>query len=380
MIRILMAEATDYRAPMQVGSHALARQFVTGGAAGMWVGTPIYPHTLARQADPFTRRRINVWRSGGVTHDAVTEYYPFTLLPVMNRPIFRSAAVARNTLRATVPPVASVIRRHGFSEPDLLWLSASRFSHPMMSLVRASKCAYRMSDDWASFPGVPRSLIDLEARIIDSVDAVFVSGRVLEARVRERRPDVVYLPNGVDDAFFDAAPAVGPPADRHPHPRVVFAGTLGDWIDYGAIDAAARRNPNASFLLVGAGRSARGRVLPENVHVTGPVAYDQLPAVIAASDVGIVPFLRTRRTDAASSNKIFQYLAGGLPVVTTRTTEIAQSGAPVTICDDAATFADAVADAVENRAAGRDQRIAFARNHTWARRADIVRSALGMQA
>jgi len=32
MTRILMAEATDFRGPMQVGSHALARQFVAGGA------------------------------------------------------------------------------------------------------------------------------------------------------------------------------------------------------------------------------------------------------------------------------------------------------------------------------------------------------------
>lgn len=377
MTRILMAEATDFRGPMQVGSHALARQFVAGGAAVMWMGTPIYPHTLLKSRDPGTRRRIEVWRQGGVTRDSVTEYYPLTLLPVLNRPCLRSRRAAEHTLQATVPSAAGVIRRHGFIDPDVLWLSASRFSYPLMSIVRARKTAYRMSDDWSAFPEVPRSLIELEERIIDTADAVFVTGRVLEERVRARRPDVIYLPNGVDDAFFDAPAIDDAMVASFARPRVVFAGTLGDWVDFDAIAAAARRSPQASFLLVGTGRAASGRSFPSNVHVPGPVAYERLAGVIRACDVGIVPFLRTPRTEAASSNKLFQYLACGIPVVATRTAEIAQTGAPAAICNTAEEFAEAVACALRAGNEGRADRVEFARRHTWAQRAGVVRRALG---
>ncbi|HET6463753.1 MAG TPA: hypothetical protein VFH33_08135, partial [Candidatus Krumholzibacteria bacterium] len=224
MTRVLMAEATDFRGPMRVGSHALAGQFVASGASVMWLGTPLYPHTLLRSRG--AAHRIDVWKRGGLTTDGVTEYYPLTLLPVMNRPLLRSPAVATQTLHATCPPVSSVIKRHGFAHPDVLWLSASRFSYPLLRMVGARKRAYRMSDDWSAFPEVPRSLIDLEARILDEVDAVFVTGRVLEARVRARRPDVVYLPNGVDDAFFNVTPRDDARVAPFPRPRVVFAGTL----------------------------------------------------------------------------------------------------------------------------------------------------------
>jgi glycosyltransferase involved in cell wall biosynthesis len=295
----------------------------------------------------------------------------------MNRPLLRSRGAAMHTLRATVPPVGGIIRRHGFDRPDVLWLSASRFSFPMLSMVQAAKKAYRMSDDWAAFPEVPRALIDLEAKILDTVDAVFVTGRSLEERVRARRPDVVYLPNGVDDVFFRGRTSDDPAVASYPRPRVVFAGTLGDWVDFDAIAAAARRSPQASFLLVGAGRAAEKRAFPANVYRVGAVAYEQLPAVIAACHVGIVPFRRTPRTEAASSNKVLQYLACGLPVVCSRTKEIEQAGAPVAICDHAEQFAEAVADALQHGDEHRAARSDFARRHTWKQRADVVRATLG---
>jgi glycosyltransferase involved in cell wall biosynthesis len=376
MTRVLMAEATDFRTEMQVGSHALARQFLSFGAHVMWIGTPLYPHTFMRARDATTTRRVEVWRRGGVTRDGLTEYYPFTALPALNRPLLNTKFAAQQTLRATCPPLSHVIKRHGFLDPDVLWLSASRFSYPLLSVVRARRSAYRMSDDWAAFPEVPRALIELEARIIKRVDAVFVTGRVLEARVRQERPDVVYLPNGVDEVFFASPRAEDEALARFPHPRVVFAGTLGDWIDYDAVRETAQRNQNASVLLVGAGASARGKHLPANVRVMGAVPYDRLPAVLHACDVGIVPFLRTPRTEAASSNKVFQYLACGLPVVASRTSEFDQANAPVSLCDDAASFAEAVGNAIAQGTSGREGRIAFARLHTWSRRAEAVRRAL----
>jgi len=380
MTRVLMAEATDYRSTARVGSHAIARAFVADGAEVCWIGTPLYPTTLVRsQREAQTRHRVHVWMRGGETTDErVTEYYPLTLLPVVNRPFFRSRFAAVNTLRATIPPVGRVIRRHGFATPDLLWLSASRFSFPMMSLVPAQQRAYRMSDDWASFPEVPRALIDLEARIIDSVDAVFVTAQILADRVRARRPDVVYLPNGVDEAFFSAPTAEDEIVRRLPRPRVVFVGTLGSWVDLDAVAATARRLPRASILLVGPGQPAGVERLPANVYRTGPVGYERLPAVLHACDVGIIPFRLVPRTEAASSNKLFQYLAAGIPVVASRTYEFDRTGAPATLCDTADDFAEAVASALEHPEAERPARVAFARQHTWATRFELVKRTLGI--
>src|SRR5262245_5628258 len=126
-MRVLMAEASDYRGTTQVGSHALAREFARHGARVFWMGTPLYPHSLVSAArDSHTRRRFAVWsKNGANTGDGVLEYYPLTVLPVMDRPFLRTRFVADNTLRATLPPVAGRLKAHGFNSPDIVWFSTS---------------------------------------------------------------------------------------------------------------------------------------------------------------------------------------------------------------------------------------------------------------
>jgi hypothetical protein len=90
----------------------------------------------------------------------------------------------------------------------------------------------------------------------------------------------------------------------------------------GILAAAARelrRRDDIFFILVGGPRQAeargyRGRLL-------GAVAYERMPELLAAADVGVAPY-DTRRLRQLrlgfywSPLKVFEYMASGLPVVT----------------------------------------------------------------
>ena len=186
----------------------------------------------------------------------------------------------------------------------------------------------------------------------------------------------MYLPNGVAEFFFQHSDVEPHVLTRFPRPRVVFVGALDAWVDFDCIARVGERVPSTSLLVFGPG-SPKARPYPGNVHFLGPHPYRDLPALLCHCDVGIVPFVKSELTHAVSPLKLFEYLATGLATVATRLDEIEASASPAVLCDHTDQFADAVASLLDGDPTGRNQRIAFAKLHTWSKRFETVRTRLG---
>jgi glycosyltransferase involved in cell wall biosynthesis len=82
------------------------------------------------------------------------------------------------------------------------------------------------------------------------------------------------------------------------------------------------RTDDVAMLVIGDG-PARSRLqsevrmlgLESRVHFLGWVAHDQLPPYWRLADVGLLPFHRCRHIETTLANKLFDYMAVGLPVV-----------------------------------------------------------------
>ena len=103
---------------------------------------------------------------------------------------------------------------------------------------------------------------------------------------------------------------------------VLFSGSFRPWHGVHVLEAAARRlreRADLYFVLAGGGRAGaasgyRGRRL-------GAVPYAEMPAVVAACDVGAAPYDTARLAQMRlgfywSPLKIFEYMASGLPTLT----------------------------------------------------------------
>ena len=108
-------------------------------------------------------------------------------------------------------------------------------------------------------------------------------------------------------------------------PRIVFTGAIvADKLDLPLIVEMCALRPGWSFAFVGPRGPGDPRTdvsaLTEvgNLALLGPRRYDELPKVLRGADVAILPY----RTDGAMRSvfpmKTFEYLAAGLPVVSTR--------------------------------------------------------------
>src|SRR5207253_6580127 len=122
-------------------------------------------------------------------------------------------------------------------------------------------------------------------------------------------------------------------------PVIGFFGLLAEWIDLELLAAIARRRPHWTLLLLGKATVDTGalRALP-NVRLLGQKPYAALRAYCRAFDVGLIPFRIDELTVKANPLKLREYLAAGLPVVSTDLPEVRKYGNVVRLASDPTAF------------------------------------------
>jgi glycosyltransferase involved in cell wall biosynthesis len=101
-----------------------------------------------------------------------------------------------------------------------------------------------------------------------------------------------------------------------------FSGLIGALDEFAELSMTS---PNLKLLLIGGGEQdseLRQRVaalgLTEKVIFTGFVSYQDLPRYLSIADVAVNTFEPTLVANVAFPNKVLQYMAAGLPVVSTK--------------------------------------------------------------
>ncbi|MCU0611381.1 MAG: glycosyltransferase [Candidatus Eisenbacteria bacterium] len=220
------------------------------------------------------------------------------------------------------------LARHTDLIPPDIWWVYDPAAAAVTARSRARLVVYDCVDRHAAYGG-RRGLMDrMEAELLDRADVVFVTARGLVAHCRDRAREVHFVSNGFDEELFAASHPVPLPLERIPRPRLGFIGGLAHWLDVELIVEAATKRPDWSFVLVGPMADVGG-VLPEarNIHWVGPCARDDVPAYIGGFDVGMIPFRDTPLTRTVNPLKAYEYLAAGVPVVSTPLPEL--DGLPV---------------------------------------------------
>jgi UDP-galactopyranose mutase len=262
-----------------------------------------------------------------------------------------------------------------------LWVGApSLLALALLESFRPAFVVYDCMDHFAGFQiGAARQRIEAaESVILKRADLVFVTSRPLHNELAERHAHVILAPNGVDASHFASAQR-----DQSQGETVIgYHGTLGEWLDYELIESLAASRPNWCWDFVGPIRASgvRRLIALPNVRHTPAMAYEDLPERIAQFDVGIIPFVRNRLTDAAQPVKLAEYLAAGAPVVATRLSSLRSIAGHVALPETKAEWLVALDAAVAreaHRAEAIAERRALAESYSWRATEEIVLAALG---
>jgi glycosyltransferase involved in cell wall biosynthesis len=270
-------------------------------------------------------------------------------------------------------------RSHRYDKP-VVWTYHPYMLDAIATLPRGP-LVYHCVDDIAAIPGVDVDAFrNAQQDLLGRCEAVFTTAQSLKDVCLPFNPNTHFFGNVVDEAHFGAARADGPlPAELAAidEPRLVYHGVLSDFkVDLPLLLKTAQARPQWQWVIIGEEREgqrsdllAQLKRLP-NVHLLGYRSYRALPQYLRGMRVGVLPTLINEYTHSMFPMKFYEYLAAGLPVVSTPLDFAKEPRAGLEVGGDADAFIAAIDKQLARGKLSADEARAAVGENTWEARLD----------
>ena len=193
---------------------------------------------------------------------------------------------------------------------------------PFTDHLKPEMIVYDCMDELSAFKFAPAALKENEKVLMDMADVVFTGGYSIYEAKKDKHPNIYPFPSSIDKEHFAQAriDKTEPSDQAHiPHPRFGFFGVIDERLDIEMIAKAADAKPDWQFVIIGPVVKIDPATLPQNknIHYLGGKSYKELPQYLAGWDVALIPFAMNESTKYISPTKTPEYLAAGIPVIST---------------------------------------------------------------
>jgi glycosyltransferase involved in cell wall biosynthesis len=279
--------------------------------------------------------------------------------------------------------VRGLSRQLGLDRP-LLWLNPHYAVH-MAGRMGESAIVYDITDDWIE-RDQPAWLAEQvrrqDAELCRAADAVIVcSQRLFETRQPLAAGKLHRIPNGVDAEHYrqvlSASGPLPPSAAAWPRPVFGYTGTVHqDRLDIDLTAAVAAGLDAGSLVFIGPNHlppNLQRRLTDTGRVIFHPaVSYEQIPQLMRAFDVCMVPHRASQFVESLQPIKLWEYLAAGKPIVSTNIAGFRDYPDLVRIASGPREFARQLVEAASEGPRLAERRQAVARENSWQARVDAI--------
>ncbi|MBN9518378.1 glycosyltransferase [bacterium] len=242
-------------------------------------------------------------------------------------PSWGSAALRRLNTRLLRWQVRQAMRKLRFRRP-VNWVF-NPAAGILAGRLGEERVVYYCVDEYTAFKGVDTAaLAAVERELIGKADLVVASAEKLVTTKKAPHAPTILVRHGVDFDHFATTLKPGTPVPAEvsalPRPVIGYFGLIADdWVDVTLLVRVARSFPTGSLVMLGKVTMDVSALAREpNVHILGRKPYADLPGYCKGFDAAVIPFPVTEVTLNANPLKAREYLAAGLPVVSTDIPEV----------------------------------------------------------
>lgn len=177
-------------------------------------------------------------------------------------------------------------------------------------------------DELSAFDFAPKELVDFEKKLLRISDLVFTGGLSLYEAKKHQHGNIYPFPSSIDKQHFASSRLIAAEPEDQANLtglKIGFFGVIDERFDLELIDFMATKKPDWQIILIGPVVKIDPATLPRhsNIHYLGQKSYQQLPEYLSGWDLALIPFKLNESTRFISPTKTPEYLAAGVPVVST---------------------------------------------------------------
>lgn len=277
-----------------------------------------------------------------------------------------------------------IIKKYKISNP--IFINSFNFHYPEIAQGINPKLIMYHCLDPMILPFNQRHGFISEDLLIRKSDVIICSSRQLYIEKKQFNPSTYFVANAADlkhssKALNEELPVSSLIANLK-KPVVGYFGAIERRMDFDLLRILIQDHPDKTFAFVG---PVSERDVPtefysySNVIFTGPVPYEEMPAIIKGFDLALIPFKVDDVSRTIFPLKLFEYLGAGKPVVSTEFNPDLKEFTEDTVqfCSDAKSFSKAVQTSIDsNNDEIKEKRIKVASLNTWENRVDQISDIL----
>ncbi|WP_288842433.1 hypothetical protein [uncultured Deefgea sp.] len=194
-----------------------------------------------------------------------------------------------------------------------------------LSFLRESKMDHVVYDSMDDFPafheGISAAVLrQTELKIARLASEIMVSSTNLLRKYSQFENKVSLVCNACD---VESLPVIASLKRTKKTTIWGYIGTIGEWFDWGLLILMANSKPDIIFRIIGPVYSKSALPLPENVELLPPCNHGEALIAMQEFSAGLIPFKINKLTESVDPIKYYEYIALGIPVISTSFGEMA---------------------------------------------------------